>query len=509
MITDMDNIYYSSVAYKSVFRIGKHDGMKTLIDYDFGRDVPVDILMKHTAFEFEHYKCKEVLEKLAKNLIIGDVTDRPRPKCKNNGIPNEETGKCICQSIYIQGDFCETDLCSNFCLNDGKCSMNVDHSMKCDCSPKFSGNRCETDKCHKYCMNGGVCSINNSGDPICACGINKYSGDRCEEDIAVKLCQDFCLNDGTCTVDNGSAICTCNASYTGDRCEHDKCHSHCLHNGKCIIEDGEPMCTCNLSYKGSRCEINENPNIKNYDNYCLNGGILKFKDETPTCICPKLVSGEQCEVTLCEHYCLNNGICDIVDGKPTCKCNEGIKGDRCQVEFNFSEIYHKACNGDIAMASLYNVDIISSGVCSMLLDFDGVNIIHPDNKMDCSCMSSSILVVTFGVVFSLVLILIIVVVLRKLYKPLRPKVKKTYVVRKNFTPLTCRPGDGTTEQCEITIEDCCNMNICETPCFDPKILQGCDGSNESPIGIKSEKKRKEDKRKLLDADFSNGGGELF
>lgn len=46
-------------------------------------------------------------------------------------------------------------------------------------------------------------------------------------------------------------------------------------------------------------------------------------------------------------------------------------------------------------------------------------------------------------------------------KPVRPKIKKTYVVRKNLTPLTCRPS-GAEQQCEITIENCCNMNVCDT-----------------------------------------------
>jgi hypothetical protein len=43
----------------------------------------------------------------------------------------------------------------------------------------------------------------------------------------------------------------------------------------------------------------------------------------------------------------------------------------------------------------------------------------------------------------------------------RPRIKKRIIVNKNVTPLTdCSslPQD----QCEITIENCCNMNICET-----------------------------------------------
>lgn len=43
----------------------------------------------------------------------------------------------------------------------------------------------------------------------------------------------------------------------------------------------------------------------------------------------------------------------------------------------------------------------------------------------------------------------------------RPRIKKRIVVNKSITPLTCRPQEQN-QQCEITIENCCNMNICET-----------------------------------------------
>lgn len=43
----------------------------------------------------------------------------------------------------------------------------------------------------------------------------------------------------------------------------------------------------------------------------------------------------------------------------------------------------------------------------------------------------------------------------------RPRIKKRIIVNKNVTPLTYRPQPPA-EQCEITIENCCNMNVCET-----------------------------------------------
>lgn len=74
-------------------------------------------------------------------------------------------------------------------------------------------------------------------------------------------------------------------------------------------------------------------------------------------------------------------------------------------------------------------------------------------------LNKTVIFVSIGVVVSLCLVLLIIISMRRFYQPMRPKIKKTYVVHKNVTPLTCRP---TTEQCEITIEDCCNMNICDT-----------------------------------------------
>lgn len=45
----------------------------------------------------------------------------------------------------------------------------------------------------------------------------------------------------------------------------------------------------------------------------------------------------------------------------------------------------------------------------------------------------------------------------------RPRIKKRFIGSKTVTPtpLTNRPGPAT-DQCEINIENCCNMNICET-----------------------------------------------
>lgn len=76
-----------------------------------------------------------------------------------------------------------------------------------------------------------------------------------------------------------------------------------------------------------------------------------------------------------------------------------------------------------------------------------------------------IIALTAGVVLCLSLVLLIIHGVRRFYKPARPRIKKTFVVRRqpvssSDTPLTNRPL--ATEQCEITIENCCNMNYCDT-----------------------------------------------
>lgn len=60
------------------------------------------------------------------------------------------------------------------------------------------------------------------------------------------------------------------------------------------------------------------------------------------------------------------------------------------------------------------------------------------------------------------IMMIIIVILSTMLCRLkrRPRIKKRIIVSKNVTPLTDRPQQS--EQCEITIENCCNMNVCET-----------------------------------------------
>lgn len=99
------------------------------------------------------------------------------------------------------------------------------------------------------CQNGGSC---NTGTGICTC-IGTYSGNDC----GTNLCPaNYCQNNGTCAVSNGSAVCTCVNGYLGTTCSNDACSSHpCLNNGTCAISGTAPFyaCTCATGFTGTTC----------------------------------------------------------------------------------------------------------------------------------------------------------------------------------------------------------------------------------------------------------------
>ncbi|KAJ8704804.1 hypothetical protein PYW08_012124 [Mythimna loreyi] len=54
----------------------------------------------------------------------------------------------------------------------------------------------------------------------------------------------------------GQPECSCQAGYSGKRCEVHACHQYCLHNGTCSLnEEEEPTCECSADYEGDRCEV--------------------------------------------------------------------------------------------------------------------------------------------------------------------------------------------------------------------------------------------------------------
>ncbi|XP_067645939.1 protein cueball [Eurosta solidaginis] len=269
--------------------------------------------------------------------------------------------------------------------------------------------------------------------------------------------------------------------------------NYCLNGGEFIPQT--TSCICKIGFIGERCETNE------CLNYCIHGTCVMSSLGLPTCECPLSYHGGRCQWYKCADYCLNDGRCAILDtGEPTCECKEHFGGMRC--EHNSTEICALFCKILMLEPDTY-VPFSCSDICEELsrenefgaATYPTPKYPHLEVCQQVNPFSGTVIIVTVcGVIASLGLMLLIVHGLRRFYKPARPRIKKTFVVRKQATPssdtaLTNRPL--ATEQCEITIENCCNMNICDTPCFDSKLLEHTLSRNSS--------KAKEDKKMLINS----------
>ncbi|XP_036145948.1 protein cueball isoform X2 [Monomorium pharaonis] len=229
---------------------------------------------------------------------------------------------------------------------------------------------------------------------------------------------------------------------------------NCLNDG--YLNKTDNTCRCKEGFTGSFCEISFSLSCHNY---CLYGTCTINQRGLPECKCTGTFSGARCERDVCNDYCLHDGECSVRDGKPFCSCKYS-KGTRCEELNDFAEICASSRVG------------------------------LPNNMTSCKCTLSDsfhngMLLPIFGALSGLFLVIVAILsyYVNKLRR--RPRIKRHYVVGKGVTPLTSRPDNP----CEITIENCCNMNICETPCFEPKLRNDVSRSNS---------KKKEEKNFLLD-----------
>jgi hypothetical protein len=70
-----------------------------------------------------------------------------------------------------------------------------------------------------------------------------------------------CLNDGSCSLVNGTGVCKCILGYTGDTCNSylgclAGAQLSCLNGGLCNSNNGS--CQCPPGYTGSTCSIQIN-----------------------------------------------------------------------------------------------------------------------------------------------------------------------------------------------------------------------------------------------------------
>lgn len=251
----------------------------------------------------------------------------------------------------------------------------------------------------------------------------------------------------------------------------------CLHGGS--LDKTTSSCMCLENFDGDFCEINL------CYNFCLNGGECSMNRNEisqklePTCSCKRGFSGDHCEADVCTNYCLNDGKCSLgANKKPRCGCSGIFSGIRCEISKTVTlpmlieankkfEGNEEATTTRIEEAPTTKVpestkrrDINVQNVTPDSFVQNSVDDVHKE-VFECprDSLNLTYIIVAACITVSLLTFLAILFVIKKINRPLRPKIRKKYVVHKNLEPLTYRP---TTEQCEVIIEDCCNMNICET-----------------------------------------------
>uniref|UniRef100_A0A915PEK5 Uncharacterized protein n=1 Tax=Setaria digitata TaxID=48799 RepID=A0A915PEK5_9BILA len=157
---------------------------------------------------------------------------------------------CICENGF-EGKNCEktvpeADPCLERNCNAGRCISKGDSAI-CMCPEGNSGEFCEnTDICKtKPCMNGGECfaDFSNSSNFKCVCDEN-FSGTRCEL-LAHKLkCIPDCVVGETCEQRDGTFTCV-KAQISCD---------DCVHSFRCIESGDYAVCICDTSWTGPKCD---------------------------------------------------------------------------------------------------------------------------------------------------------------------------------------------------------------------------------------------------------------
>lgn len=223
---------------------------------------------------------------------------------------------------------------------------------------------------------------------------------------------------------------------------------NCLHGGN--LDKMSSNCVCKEDFDGEFCEIHL------CYNFCLNNGDCSMRKDLltqklePHCSCKSGFTGAHCELDVCNNFCLNNGKCFLDHrNEPTCDCKSDFTGARCEVKVI-----------EVPSTTITIIDTINSTTTSVPINMPYEDLISncPSPKVhDFPPILLYIAVGGFAIASLLVILLTFLLCKRRTI--LRPKPHKKYVIHKKMDNLTYRP---TTEQCEVVIEDCCNMNICET-----------------------------------------------
>ncbi|KAK3597004.1 hypothetical protein CHS0354_009141 [Potamilus streckersoni] len=229
-------------------------------------------------------------------------------------------------------NYCTKSNCSKSqCINLP--ADNPPFACICPTGALVGPDKCEFQMCpENYCSNNGTCSISNENFK-CKCQPS-HKGVRCEI-VNQEYCQNYCYNGGNCSIVGTSRLCTCPVGYIGIRCEGcaQSNNNPCHNNGICTLDSkNTPKCNCLPGYSPT-----DNCESLSCDNYCYNGGTCRKGSENLTCVCPVGYKGTRCEeaekdCTRLENQCQNGGTCNtqntITPG--ICTCPKGFEGSLCE-----------------------------------------------------------------------------------------------------------------------------------------------------------------------------------
>lgn len=227
----------------------------------------------------------------------------------------------------------------------------------------------------------------------------------------------------------------------------------CLHGGN--LDDKSSLCICKENFDGDFCEINLCYHFCLNDGECAVEKDLKSQKLKPHCSCKKGFEGDRCEVDVCNNFCLNNGKCLITSSrKPVCECVDEFSGSRCEIlKSKEVEVITTTMQEKVTLTPPMEFPYEKS--------FEQIQTPISCKEDKTKDRRTLIYLIIMGIIACVLFVFIIIgsVFLWRGKSIPSQRPHKKYIFHKKIDNSTYRP---TTEQCEVIIEDCCNMNICET-----------------------------------------------
>ncbi|KAI6654809.1 Notch [Oopsacas minuta] len=298
-----------------------------------------------------------------------------------------------------------TTLCAQ-CSFHGICDVN----SSCICLPNWSNTMCNnfTNPCANLslsCANNATCHPNNISPNI------TLQNTSLSLNYTFTKPSELLLNINW----NSTHECNCSSSYSGVRCELERCESAiCYNHGDCLFDTvtNKTICDCHYKYNGTRCgdclSCSDGSSIPDTTVDC-NNGFCEITGDSYTCHCSNGYTGEHCsddidecnepgicnygmcsnsignyhcdcsdtgytglncnqEVFECNsHTCENGGMCKEVDGSGyQCNCVAGWSGDNCGIDIN-------DCEGVVCQNEGICDDKLNSYLCTCSQGYEGTH----------------------------------------------------------------------------------------------------------------------------------------